>query len=466
LRWTSERWREVLPSARIVGDPRALESVETFFIDSREVPAGGMFVPLKGENTDGHRYLVAALDGGAVVSFCAEGAWADLEPLVTGRPGVAFVVVDDVLEALSMFAAAHLDDFPGTIRFGVTGSNGKTTTKELLAAALSVFGPTYWTQGNFNSEIGLPLTALGMRRGNRFAVFEMGINHRGEMDSLASVVRPLVSVITNVGTAHIGIIGSQREIALEKKKIFSRSGSVAIAVLPAGDRFLPVLTDGFDGTVKLFGRNQPGFKLVADHGLDGSEFEWKGTMFRLSLPGLHHIDNALAVLTAVEALGLDIKQCVGALAGVGAAFGRGQVIRGEVDLLLDCYNANFDSMLGLFSLVGSLPRSGRIVLVLGSMKELGGEAEVLHRRLGEAAAGLDVDAIFYFGAEAETAYLASIEGKFAGHLVWTNDFDELRAMVSDFVVPRDLVVLKGSRSNQLERLQVLWNIPLEVSHVL
>jgi len=466
LRWTLDRWREVLPSARIFGEPLALEAVETFFIDSRSVPVGGMFVPLRGENVDGHRFLAAALDAGARASFCSEEAWAEVESQVADRDRVALVVVSDVLEALSTFAAAHLDDFPGTIRFGVTGSNGKTTTKEMLAAVLSVFGPTYSTQGNFNSEIGLPLTALGMTKGNRFAVFEMGINHRGEMDALASVVRPLVSVITNVGTAHIGIIGSQHEIALEKKKIFSRSGSVAIAILPAEDRFLPVLADGFEGTVKLFGRGQPGFRLVADHGLAGTEFEWKGTVFRLSLPGIHHVDNALAVLTAVEALGLDIRQCVEALAGVGAAFGRGQVVRGDVDLLLDCYNANLDSMLGLFSLVAGLPRSGRRVLVLGSMKELGTETDALHRRLGQAAAGLDADAIFFFGSEAQTAYSTAMEGKFPGRLAWTDDFEELRTLVSRFVVPGDLVVLKGSRSNRLERLQTLWNVPQEAGHVL
>lgn len=466
MRWTREFWAEVLPSARIVGDAAALEAVETFFIDSRSVPAGGMFVPLPGERTDGHRFVAAALAGGARASFCAEAQWPGVEAQIAAVRDVAVVVVPDVLEALSAFAAAHLDTFPGTIRVGITGSNGKTTTKELLAVALAVFGPTYYTQGNFNSEIGLPLTALGMTRGYRFAVFEMGINHRGEMDALASIVRPLVSLVTNVGTAHIGIIGSQHEIALEKKKIFSRSGSVAIAVLPADDRFLPVLTDGYEGTVRLFGRSRPGFRLVADHGLAGTEFEWKGTLYRLSLPGVHHVDNALAVLTVLEALGLDPRQCVEALAGVGAAFGRGQVVHGEVDLLLDCYNANFDSMLGLFALVRSLPKTGRTVLVLGSMKELGSEGPSLHRRLGLEAAKLEVEAVFFYGEEAQEAYQACAGGQFGGHLAWTNEFEALKDLVGGFVEPGDLVVLKGSRSNQLERLQSLWNVAQEAGHVL
>lgn len=460
-----DRWREVLPSARIEGDAAALEAVVTFFIDSREVPIGGMFVPLKGENTDGHQYLASALDDGAVAAFCSQSAWlADGSNFL--RAGKALVVVEDVLETLAAFAAAHLDSFPGTLRIGITGSNGKTTTKEMMAACLAAFGPTYSTKGNFNSEIGLPLTALAMDKGFAFAVFEMGINHRGEMDSLASVVRPLLSLVTNVGTAHIGMIGTQHEIALEKKKIFSRSGSVAVAVLPADDRFYPVLVDGFEGTVKGFGRSLPTFKLVADRGLAGTEFEWKGLRFALTLPGIHQVDNALAVLTAVEALGLDIRKCVAPLASVGASFGRGQVVRGEIDLVLDCYNANFDSMLGLLTLVRSLPKTQRAILVLGSMKELGSETQGLHRRLGAEVASLDVAAVFFFGSEAEDAYLACVDGKFAGHLVWTDDFEELRSLVKEFVAPGDLVALKGSRANKLERLQELWSAPMEVSHVL
>lgn len=465
MRWSLDRWREVLPLARLEGDASALETVTTFFIDSRSVPDGGMFVPLKGENTDGHRFLTAALEAGAAASFCSAEVW-EAEGAALLRSGKALAVVPDVLEALSTLASAHLDSFPGTLRIGITGSNGKTTTKEMMAACLSVFGSTYATKGNFNSEIGLPLTALSMGKGFAFAVFEMGINHRGEMDSLASVVRPLLSVITNVGTAHIGIIGSQQEIALEKKKIFSRSGSVAVAVLPADDRFLAVLSEGFEGTVKVFGRSLPGFRLAADRGLEGTEFEWKGTHYRLSLPGLHHIDNALAVLTAVEALGLDPRKCVAALASVGAAFGRGQVVHGEVDLLLDCYNANFDSMLGLLSLVRSLPKTQRTILVLGSMKELGSESPALHRRLGEEASRLEVAAVFFYGAEAEDSYQACVAGRFSGHLVWTADFDELRRLLKEYVRPGDLVALKGSRSNQLERLQDLWKGTQEAGHVL
>jgi len=450
--------------ARFEGDLSTLETVETFFIDSRETQPRGMFVPLKGENTDGHRFIESSWAAGCRASFCSMAHWPSLEKLVPS--GNVTVIVPDVLEALSTLAAAHLDSFPGTLRIGITGSNGKTTTKEMLAKALSVFGPTYWSPGNFNSEIGLPLTALAMGKGYQFAVFEMGINHPGEMDSLAAIVRPLLSVVTNVGTAHIGIIGSQQEIALEKKKIFSRSGSVALAVLPAEDRYLRVLTEGFEGTVKVFGRNQPGFRLLADHGLNGTEFEWKGTAFRLTLPGPRHVDNALAVLTAVEALGLDFRKCTQALASVEAGFGRAQVIRGEVDLLLDCYNANFDSMMGLIELFRTLPRKSRTVLVLGSMKELGTESETLHRRLGGEAARLEADAVFFFGVEAEASYQACIDGRFSGHSAWTADFEELRSMVKEFVRPGDLVVLKGSRSNRLERLQELWNIPQEAGHVL
>lgn len=453
MTWTLDQWVERLPGARFEGETQRLAEVTTFFIDSRQVPPRGLFVPLKGENTDGHRFLLAALAAGALGAFCAAAEWDALRPLVP--VGSLVIVVDDPLAALQAFAAVHLDAQASTLRIGITGSNGKTTTKELLAAALAVFGPTYATPGNLNSEIGVPLAALAMGPGFRFAVFEMGINRRGEMDALAQIVRPLLSIITNIGTAHIGIIGSQQQIALEKKKIFSQSGSFARAVLPSADRYYPLLAEGFEGEIRPFGRHLPGFRLVADRGLEGTDFEWKGVAFHLGLPGLHHVDNALAVLTAVDALGLDSRLCAPALAAVGASFGRGQVLRGRVDLLLDCYNANLDSMLGLLRLVGSLPPGQRRVLVLGSMKELGPDSAALHQRLGEEAARVEADALFLFGAEAERAFEAAVTGSFAGRLAWTADYAELEALVLDFVRPGDLVILKGSRSNRLERLQDL-----------
>jgi UDP-N-acetylmuramoyl-tripeptide--D-alanyl-D-alanine ligase len=260
-------------------------------------------------------------------------------------------------------------------------------------------------------------------------------------------------VVTNVGTAHIGIIGSQHEIALEKKKIFSLSGGVALAVLPAADPYLEVLKDGFDGRVSLFGTTVPGYRLVEDRGLGGSRFEWKGTEYSTRLPGKHNRDNVLAVLTAIDALGLDPRKCREALAAVGASFGRSQFLKGHIDLYLDCYNANLDSMLGLLDLIRTLPAGQRTILVLGAMKELGAQAQDFHRRLGEAAATAEVDALYFFGDEAQDAFQAAADGEFPGHLYWTSDFAQLEEAVLDYVREGDLVILKGSRGVALERLQ-------------
>ncbi|MEI8094074.1 MAG: UDP-N-acetylmuramoyl-tripeptide--D-alanyl-D-alanine ligase [Spirochaetales bacterium] len=451
--WPVDRWKEVLPDAELFGDLSLLETVTDFFLDSRTPLAAAMFVPLKGERVDGHQFIVDLWDRGLKATFCARGQWDSLRPAFEARSGLVVVVVESVLGSLSEFAAAHLERFPSTLRIGVTGSNGKTTTKDLLAAALSAHGSTYSSAGNFNSEIGLPLMALRLTKGFQFAVFEMGINHKGEMDALATIVQPLLSVITNVGTAHIGIIGSQHEIALEKKKIFSRSGNVALAVLPTADSSLDVLREGFEGRVYLFGTSLPGYHLLEDRGLAGSTFEWKGTTYSTRLPGKHNRDNVLAALTALEALGLDPRKSRDALAAVEPSFGRSQFFKGRVDLYLDCYNANLDSMLGLLDLLKALPPGQRKVVVLGAMKELGPQTANFHRRLGEAASVLEVEALYFFGEEAQDAFQAAADSEFPGHLYWTSDFEQLQEALEDFILPGDLVVLKGSRGVALERLQ-------------
>ncbi len=451
--WPLSRWQEVLNEAEIFGDTSLLETIRGFFVDSREPIADGMFIPLKGERVDGHQFLDQVWDAGVRATFCARDQWESHRARFEQRSGLVVVVVEKVLASLSALAAAHLESFPGTVRVGITGSNGKTTTKELMAAALSAHGPTYFSEGNYNSEIGLPLMALKMGSGNSFAVFEMGINHQGEMDALAAIVQPLLSLITNIGTAHIGIIGSQHEIALEKKKIFSVSGSVALAVLPAADPYLEVLREGFDGQVHLFGTSLPGYRLIEDRGLGGSSFEWSGAEYHTSLPGQHNRENVVAVLVALEALGLDPRKSRQAIGQVQAGFGRGQLLRGRIDLFLDCYNANLDSMLGLFDLMKSLTPTNRTVLVLGTMKELGAQTESFHRRLGEAASMLQVEALYFFGDEAQEAFQAAVEGEFSGHVFWTADFSQLEEALLDFVEDGDLVVLKGSRGVALERLQ-------------
>jgi UDP-N-acetylmuramoyl-tripeptide--D-alanyl-D-alanine ligase len=463
-KWPLRRWQEVMPEAEIIGNASLLESVEGFFVDSRKPVPAGMFVPLKGERADGHQFFAQVWDTGTKATFCERDQWEFIRPSFEQRTGLVVVVVEKVLSALSAMAGAHLESFPGTVRVGITGSNGKTTTKELMAAALGAHGPTYFSEGNYNSEIGLPLMALKMGAGNSFAVFEMGINHQGEMDSLAAIVQPLLSLITNIGTAHIGIIGSQHEIALEKKKIFSLSGSVALAVLPAADPYLEVLREGFDGRVHLFGSSLPGYRLTEDRGLGGSSFEWNGTEYQSSLPGRHNRENVLAVLVALEALGLDPSKSRLAIAQVKAAFGRGQYFQGRIDLYLDCYNANLDSMLGLFDLVRGLSPAGRTVMVLGTMKELGAQAVSFHRRLGEAAATLRVEALYFFGDEAQEAFQATVDSNFPGHVFWTADFSQLEEALLDFVEDGDLVVLKGSRGVALERLQAKLMRAKEATH--
>lgn len=436
----------------LLGNRSALEAVTDFFIDSRKVVANQCFVPLKGENTDGHNFVPAALERGCQAVLVGRDYHHAAQGWAATWQSAGFVLVENTLQALADLAAWHVDSLPGLVRVGITGSNGKTTTKELTAAVVSTLGPTFYTEGNFNSEIGLPLMCLKLRSSHKYAVLELGINHVGEMALMAKVARPFVSVITNIGTAHIGIIGSQQQIALEKKQIFSFSPADSHAVLPADDEFLPVLKENCPGQISLFSLTMPGFALLEDRGWAGTVFTWHGQRVELGLPGKHNLLNALAALQVGQILGADPVKAAQAISQVKPLFGRSELLPGPVTVLQDCYNANYDSMISLLDMAEQMQWAGRKVYVLGSMRELGRQGPALHARLGERAAGLKADAVFFFGAEAEQAYEAFKQKKFGGFGFWTAHFPDLEAAVNDFVRDGDLVILKGSRGVALERL--------------
>ncbi len=210
---------------RIVARPAGSEGVRSVTSDSRSVGEGSLFVALPGERTDGHRYLGQAAAAGAaalLVSDAEAAARADELETIAARYGTGIVAVADTLAGLQDLARAHMQSVPRVTRIAVTGSNGKTTTKEIIGAILGRSAPTAMNEGNLNSEVGLPLACCAIAAEHRYAVLEMGMNHVGEMDVLVDIARPDLALITNIGTAHIGLLGSQDAIAAEKKKVFSR----------------------------------------------------------------------------------------------------------------------------------------------------------------------------------------------------------------------------------------------------
>jgi UDP-N-acetylmuramoyl-tripeptide--D-alanyl-D-alanine ligase len=431
-------------------------AIRAVTIDSRRVEAGSLFVPLPGTRTDGHEHLSDALERGAAAVLVERRRWPRLAPALEGlarASGAGVILVASPLKALQALARAHLRRFPAPVRVGVTGSSGKTTTKELIAGILARIAPTAASQGNLNSEIGLPLASFQVGPGQRFAVFELGINRPGEMDVLADIARPDYALITNIGTAHIGPLGSQEGIAREKKKIFRWFDGRQKAFLFEGDAYYAYLAAGVRGSVIPFGpRSTKGFEGSEDLGLDGTLIRWEGLRIRFPLFGAHNLANALAAISVAVELGAPGSAVREALEAVQPLPGRSQLLRGGPTVIQDCYNANPDSVRELLEFVKPLAWKGRKIAVLGSMLELGERAGEEHRRLGAELAQAGFDAVLLFGEEMEEAHREMSRLGYPGLAEWTADFAALRGRLLDLVEPADLVVIKGSRGVELERL--------------
>jgi UDP-N-acetylmuramoyl-tripeptide--D-alanyl-D-alanine ligase len=436
---------------------KARRAVERVIIDSRQAGPGALFVPLPGSRTDGHEHLLDALARGAAAVLVERRRWRRLAAVVGAEArqrGASVILVARPLAALQDLARFHLRRLKAVHRVGVTGSNGKTTTKELIAGMLAREAPTAAAAGNLNSDIGLPLASFQVGPQHRFAVFEMGVNRRGEMDVLAGIARPEAVLITNIGTAHIGPLGSQEGIAREKKRAFRGFNGRQKAFLFEGEPYYRYLARGVRGQVIPFGpKSTPGFEGSEDLGLDGTLIHWEGLRIRFPLFGRHNLLNALGAITLAVELGAARESVRGALEAAAPLEGRSQILRGPGPTVIqDCYNANPESMRRLLEFVKPLSWQGRKIAVLGSMLELGEATHEEHRRVGAEAARAGFDCLLLFGEEMAGAYEELRRSGFSGYAEWTADFASLRQQLRNLARPEDLVVLKGSRGMELERL--------------
>jgi UDP-N-acetylmuramoyl-tripeptide--D-alanyl-D-alanine ligase len=410
--------------------------------DSRTLAQGNLFVALQGPSFDGHDYLDEARLKGAAAAAVSVPLDVDL-PLLE---------VADTRLALGMLAAHWRKQFAIPV-IGLTGSNGKTTVKEMLAAILGRCGETLVTRGNLNNDIGVPLTLFGLSAGHRYAVVEMGANHPGEVAYLTRLVQPGVGLVNNAGPAHLEGFGSLEGVARAKGELFQGLAPDAVCVINADDRYAPLWrTMAGSRRVMCFG---------LEHGAD-VRAQWRGdtqgsdvelltpagsASLRLSLPGEHNVLNALAATAAALALEIPLDDIVAGLVVVQPVHGRWESIPGVSGLRLidDTYNANPASLragLQLLSTADAEPW-----LVLGDMGELGEEAARLHRLMGEEARRNGVRRLFALGdlaRQAADAFGAGAE-TFA-------EADALIERLEEVAAPGVLMLVKGSRAMRMERV--------------
>ncbi|MCL2521220.1 MAG: UDP-N-acetylmuramoyl-tripeptide--D-alanyl-D-alanine ligase [Spirochaetaceae bacterium] len=422
-------------------------------IDSRLVSRGSLFVALKGEHNDGSAFLEEAFKNGATMAITSyDSGLAGRQKELAGRYSAALFLVDNPLYALQQLAGYHIKRFPKLIKIGITGSNGKTTVKEMLAGILRRAAPTAATIGNLNSDCGLPLSCFAINSEHKYAVLEMGMNRKDEMSELAGIVKPNYAIITNIGNAHIGMLGSREAIAHEKKAIASHFNGSQTLFLPQHDSFAAFLAQNIAGRVIFYAPTLlKKFERVEDLGLDGYKLYVGGETIRIHFAGKHNLHNAcLAIYVALE-LGLKLKDIKEGLEKVRPLDGRSQVSAGRITLLKDYYNASPESMKAAIGSITALKYARKLVF-LAEMRELGDNSADLHKELASSLLKAGIDEIYLLGPN--MAYLAAElkELKFFGAIHHSTSFNSLKELLLTNLKDGDLLLLKGSRYYQLERL--------------
>lgn len=439
---------------QIKGNPDA--KFDGFEIDSRNCRDGSLFVALVGKHRNGNSYVESAWNKGASVALGLSN-FKHPEP----PSAKTLICVEDTFKALWMLADHSRNLINDLDVVGITGSNGKTTTKEILKSILvSWLGDKVLvTKGNYNSDIGLPLVLMDLKSHHQMAVLELGMNRIGEIAFLTELARPKISVVTNIGTAHIGHLGSLSEIAKEKKAIFNSATSSSVAVVGENEPWRSFLLDGFPGEVRTFGtwgtRNWEGFE---DLGANGYRIRCFGETLNFALPGEHNLLNAMAAVEAALALGAPESSVKIGLENVKPMFGRSEVFQGKITVLRDCYNSNPESLRAALKLFANLNFPGRRIIVLGEMQELGDKTDQLLKEAGEAIEDSQATAVFLFG-ESLFPMKEVLQKNNTFQIVHLfSSMEDLSKSLSSYVETGDGVLLKGSRGSALERLdEVLLN---------
>jgi UDP-N-acetylmuramoyl-tripeptide--D-alanyl-D-alanine ligase len=439
--WTTETLTAATGKA-----PRAPITAHGVSIDTRTLRPGDLFVALVGENSDGHAHVATALAkgaAGAVVHTIPHDVPADA-PLL---------VVDDTLSGLHQLGAFGRSRFAGRV-VAVTGSVGKTTTKEMLRTALSALGLTHAAEASYNNQWGVPLTLARLPADADFCVVEIGMNHAGEIAPLARLARPHVAVITTVERAHIGHLGSLEAIADEKAAIMQGLSSSGVAILPADNALLPRLRLAAAGQrIVTFGTNGDARLEASSGDAEGSDVAVRvggqPLFFHLAAPGRHMAMNALAALAAVDALELDTPRSAAALAAFMPMPGRGQrrplrLLGGEAILLDESYNASSSAVRAALDVLSLQPARRRLA-VLGDMLELGDSGPAEHASLAPDVTR-NVDLLFACGPLMRHLFDAVPEQIRAVHVA---DSSALAPIVAKAIAPGDAVLVKGSLGSRM-----------------
>ncbi len=437
------------------GDPEG--TIHGLTTDSRSVKPGELFVALKGERYDGHHFVEQCAQDGAAGAI-VDKTWVGQDR----RLNFALIEVDDTLRAYQRIATEYRKSLHLRV-IGITGSNGKTSTKDLCAAVLERKYRVMKTRGNLNNHIGVPQTLLGASSADQVAVLEMGMNHPGEIAPLAAMARPETAIITNIGSAHIEYMKTREAIAQEKGTLAEAVGSSGHIIMPADDEFTAAIAQRTRARLVTVGFLRGDFraeKIV--EGVHGTTFQIIEGGDRLDanlpIPGSHMVTNALLAVAAGRVHGMSLSECIRGIESVQLTKGRLELksVAG-LQVIDDTYNANPDSMIAALKTLARMPVKGRRIAVLGRMGELGGFSERGHRQVGDAAALESIDYLVTVGSEAGViAENAAANG--LRDVAAVADIAEAARLLADIAQSDDLILIKGSRSAAMENILPKWAI--------
>lgn len=422
--------------------------------DSREAGPGGLYVARVGESMDGHQFVGSARDAGAVAALTTR----EVEDLPC-------VVVDDIQDGFVALARGVLQAHPEITVIGITGSSGKTSTKDLLASVLSAAGPTVAPVGSLNSEVGVPLTVCRIADDTRFLIVEMGARGMGHIEYLADIAEPTIGIVLNVGTAHVGEFGSREAIGRAKAELVAALPDGGLAVLNADDPVVRAMVGQTAARALLVGASHEAGLRATDIDLDGAgrpSFTVSGdgveaeTRVTLPLHGEHHVGNALAVIAVALECGMAMGDVAEALADARPASRWRMEVTERADgvtIINDAYNANPDSMRAALKALVAMGSGRRTWAVLGSMLELGDESTTEHDAIGRLAVRLNVSRLVVVGETARPmASGAQHEGSWGDEAVWVPDADAAYELLSRELAAGDVVLFKSSRDAGLRWL--------------
>lgn len=424
--------------------------VSAVTIDSRAAADGSLFVALPGERADGRAFIDDAVARGAA------GALAAGAPGASGAEGGPVVEVDDAADAL-LGLGAWVRDTIDPVVIAVTGSSGKTTTKDLIRAAVSAGRRVVANVGSYNNELGVPLTLCSLTDETEVLVAEVGARGTGHIAAMASVLRPSVSVVTNVGAAHLEMFSDLAGVARAKVELVQALDADGVAILNADDPLVAAMAEQAPGRVVRYGTGEAADFRATDITIDDrarASFTVRGVRVDVPLPGMHNVSNALAALAAAEACGVDLADAAKALAGAAVSRWRMELHEtgNGVTVLNDAYNANPSSMAAALRTVAAMTAPGRRWAVLGHMAELGAGGEQAHRDIGGLCGDLGLDGLLVVGELASPIAAAARDAGFGGALLFVPTPEEAVTALTEQLQPGDLVLIKASRSVGLETI--------------